>query len=124
MLDSYPPLNTSAVPSYGWWTKRIHIGPYIWPGHDSSSLEEYEESIVAVIAHCPKLEVFIAERSLGSSFQPVMDMLALHGFRFLHTIYLVIPGESASKVTGCLGALPCLVAAQIDIETYVTLTED
>jgi len=79
---------------------------------------------MALIQHCPNVEIFIAERPLGSSFGPIMDALARYASRSLHTIHLNIPGESISKIIWTLSALPRIVAAHIHIETDVSPTEE
>jgi hypothetical protein len=117
LLDSPSVLDTTS--SYGRWTKKIHVGPYIFPGTDSTSVEEYEESIIAVIRHCPKVELFIIERQLGSSFGPIMDALVLYASGHLHTIQLDIQGGFVPKVIWGLSSLPCIIAAHINIETNV-----
>jgi hypothetical protein len=124
MLDSTSALATTANSSYGWWTKRIHIGPYSHSANDPDSIEEFEENLIAVIRHCPNVELFIVERPLGSSFGPILDALARYASRHLHTIHLNIPGESVSKIIWALSALPRIVAAQIDIQTDVSPTEE
>lgn len=45
----------------------------------SSSIEEFQDQIITVIRHCPNVEVFVVERSLGSSFGSIMDALARYG---------------------------------------------
>ena len=115
--------NSTAMFLYGQWTKKIHIGPYIFLGTDSLSVEEYQEGIIRLIRHCPNVELFIVQRPLGSSFGPIMDAL-VHFSRHLHTVHLHIPGESVSKVICGLSSLPCIVAARIDVETNASATED
>lgn len=124
MLDSTAALATTATSSYGWWTKRVHIGPYTHPGSDSLSIAEFQENIIAIIRHCPHVELFIVERPLGSSFGSIMDALARYASRRLHTIHLNIPGDSVSKLIWALNALPHIVAAHINIQTDVSPTEE
>lgn len=124
MLDSSSAFASTATSSYGWWTRRIHIGPYIYPGTDSSSVEEVQDNIISIIRRCPNVELFIVERPLGSSFGPIMDALARYASRYLHTLQLNIPGESLSKMIWTLSALPCVIAAHIDVQTDVSPTEE
>lgn len=122
MLDSSPPLDTAMSP-YGSQTKRIHVGPYTYPG-SGSSVEEHQENITGIIRHCPNVELFIIERQLGSSLGPIMDALVRHASGSVHTIYLNIAGESVSNLILGLSALPRIISAHINVETSDSLTNE
>lgn len=87
-------------------------------------MNNIQNDLVSIIRHCPNVEIFLIQRPLGSSFGPVLDTLATHASRRLHTIHLNVPGESISKVIWAFSALPHIVAAHIDVDTDVPPIEE
>jgi hypothetical protein len=87
-------------------------------------MQDLENAMVSIIEHCPNLEIFVIERPMGSAFGPVADALANHAYRKLHTVQWNLPGADLAKVIWSLNSLPCLVAAQIDIETPVESAQE
>ncbi|KAJ3517702.1 hypothetical protein NLJ89_g332 [Agrocybe chaxingu] len=124
ILDASSATTTTVTSSQGWWSRRLHISRDYHRFTGQTTMEDVEQSLVSIIRHCPNLEVFVVERPLGAAFGPIVDALSRHSHRHLHTVRWNIPGESLAKVIWALNSLPCLMAAQIDIETPVPFAQE
>ena len=107
------------ITSPSWWTRRIHISRYHPSPSRRATIEDMDQALVSIVSHCPNLEIFVMERPMGSAFGPVVDALATHAFRKLHTVHWNIPGEALAKVIWALDSLPLLIAVHVDFETPV-----
>jgi hypothetical protein len=85
----------------------------------NTTKENFENSLVSIIQHCPNLEIFIVEQPLKSAFGPVADALKTYASRGLRTVQWNVTGDTLSKVIWALDSLPHLISAHIDIETAV-----
>lgn len=124
ILESSSAEASTSTSSLGWWTRRIHIARYHPSPSRDATIEDIERALVAIIQHCPNLEIFVIERPMGTAFGPVADALANHAYRKLHTVQWNLPGEELAKVIWALNSLPRLVAAHIDIETNVESSQE
>ncbi|KAF8198534.1 hypothetical protein BJ912DRAFT_951753 [Pholiota molesta] len=124
VIDSSSASASTSTASLGWWTRRIHIARYHPSPSHNTTMQDLENAMVSIIEHCPNLEIFVIERPMGSAFGPVADALANHAYRKLHTVQWNLPGADLAKVIWSLNSLPCLVAAQIDIETPVESAQE
>jgi len=107
------------ITSPSWWTRRIHVSRYHPSPSRRTTIENMDHALVSIVSHCPNLEIFVMERPMGSAFGPVVDALATHAFRKLHTVQWNVPGEALAKVIWALDSLPLLVAVHVDLETPV-----
>ena len=129
ILDSSSSIATTVTSSCGWWTRRIHVSRfYITPLYTalnaarksvSTTKDNFENSLISIIQHCPNLEIFIVEQPLKSAFGPIADALKTYASRGLRTVQWNVTGDALSKVIWALDSLPHLISAHIDIETPV-----
>ncbi|KIM38035.1 hypothetical protein M413DRAFT_448073 [Hebeloma cylindrosporum] len=102
-----------------WWTRRMHVSRYHPSPSRSATIEDMDTALISVVSQCPNLEIFVIERPMGNAFGPVVDALATHAFRKLHTVQWNVPGEALAKVIWALDSLPLLLAVHLDFETPV-----
>ena len=121
VLQSKSAVSTTISSSLGWWTRRIHLANRDYRGQVTMS--DLEKALVFVMRHCPNLEIFIIDPSMGNTFGSVADALGYHASRSLRTVHWQVPADAdaLAKVIWALDSLPCLVAAHIH---FTSITED
>jgi len=123
-LDNSSSVSTTTTSSHGWWTRRIHLTADHRSLRNTPSDRELEKALVSIIRHCPNVEIFVIEQPLGSAFGPVIDALATHAFRNLHTVCWTIPGAGLAKVIWAFNSLPHIVAAHVGVDTAVPANQE
>ncbi|KAI1793902.1 hypothetical protein LXA43DRAFT_181031 [Ganoderma leucocontextum] len=98
----------------GKWTRRLHVTRYFASG--GSSVETIQNSLVAIIRHCPKLEVFIMNWPLSVSFSAVANALCIYSHQTLRVLQINIPTPSLAKLIYMLQCLPKLETVHIEFE--------
>lgn len=73
-------------------------------------------ALIAIIQHCPNLEIFIIDWPMGSAFGPIADALCRYCAKSLKTVHWHIPSESLPKVIWALDSLKLLQAVYIEID--------
>ncbi|KAG6860724.1 hypothetical protein C0995_008167 [Termitomyces sp. Mi166 len=80
-------------------------------------MQGLDESLNSIIKHCPNLEIFIVDVSMGETFGPVVDTLATYALKSLRTVHWHVSCELLPKVIWALDSLPSVICAHIDFET-------
>ncbi|RDX52090.1 hypothetical protein OH76DRAFT_243418 [Lentinus brumalis] len=96
-------------------TRRLHLHPYSttkpWP-----ALEVIQHSLVSIIRHCPRLEIFIINWPLSVSFSSVANALCTSVPHALRVLQINIPTHTLAKLIYMLQCLPNLRTAQIEFD--------
>ncbi|TBU34562.1 hypothetical protein BD311DRAFT_746380 [Dichomitus squalens] len=98
----------------GKWTRRLHVTRYFATGGASS--ETIQNSLVAVIRHCPKLEIFITNWPLSISFSAIANALCTYSVETLRVLQINIPTLSLPKLIYMLQCLPKLEVLHVEFE--------
>lgn len=81
-------------------------------------MDDFENPLIAILQHCPNLEIFIVDWPMSSAFGPIVDTLAT-SCRNLRTVHWHVPSELLSKVIWALDTLPNLVAVHLEFDAPV-----
>ncbi|KAI4518339.1 hypothetical protein K525DRAFT_208782 [Schizophyllum commune Loenen D] len=115
-LDASATIATTKTKSIGWWSRRLHLTRYYANTNRGLTMMDMERALINVIKHCPNLEIFIIDWSLGDTFGPVADALATYACRSLRTVRWIVPSSEMHKVIWALDCLPNIIAAHIEFE--------
>ncbi|KAJ4477155.1 hypothetical protein J3R30DRAFT_3290820 [Lentinula aciculospora] len=108
----------------GWWTKRIHLTRYYASPNRGLSAEDMSDSLMTIVKHCPNLSIFVVEWPMPSTtFGLVADSLFKYTRKALHTVHWHVPAEAIPKVIWALDSLPLVLAAQIEFDPPIQMTE-
>ncbi|KAG9311502.1 hypothetical protein JVU11DRAFT_7702 [Chiua virens] len=103
-------------PSLGWWARRLHITHFL--SGRGPTMDDFEIPLVAILQHCPNLEIFIVDWPMSSAFGPIVDTLGTW-CRNLRTVHWHVPSELLSKVIWALDTLPNLVAVHLQFDAAI-----
>ena len=103
-----------ADPNLGWWTRRIHLTRY-YSHTEGMTMDDMASTLIAIIQHCPNLEIFIINWPMGNAFGPIADALCRYCAKSLKTVHWHILNESLPKVIWALDSLKSLQAVHIEI---------
>lgn len=98
----------------GKWTRRLHVTHYM--AGRGSGVETIQNSLVAIIRHCPKLEVFMMTWPLSVSLSAVANALSIYSHQTLRVLQINIPTPSLAKLIYMLQCLPQLETVHIEFE--------
>ena len=98
----------------GRWTRRLHITRYF--AGNGSSLEVTQNSLVSIIRHCPKLEIFIINWPLSVSLSAIANALCTFVPNSLRVLQINIPTTSLAKLIYMLQCLPKLEAVSVEFD--------
>lgn len=75
---------------------------------------DLEDSLVPLIGHCRKLEIFVIEGPLGTSIGPIADALCTYSAKSLRTVHINVHAEHLARVIWMLDLLPSLVSLHVE----------
>ncbi|KAI0756654.1 hypothetical protein C8Q80DRAFT_1091695 [Daedaleopsis nitida] len=99
---------------FGRWTRRVHATSY--HGANRTTIEITQNSLVSVIRHCLKLEIFIVNWPLSSALSAIAQALCTYVPRTLRVLQINIPSPSLAKLIFMLQCLPKLETVQIEFD--------
>ncbi|KAJ7582564.1 hypothetical protein C8J56DRAFT_1055618 [Mycena floridula] len=108
--------SSTASSSLGWWTRRLHITRYYASEKHGTSIVDIQNGLVNLVNHCPNLEIFVVNWSMGKTFGPIADALATTARKSLQTVSWLVPCEELPKVIWALNSLPNVVSVHLEFE--------
>ncbi len=95
-------------------TRRLQFTRYF--AGNGSTLEVTQNSLVSIIHHCPKLEIFIVNWPLSVSLSAIANALCTSAPHTLRTLHINIPTTSLAKLIFMLQCLPKLHTVHVEFD--------